>query len=70
MKIGKRLWINFKINELQITNVKKLGRNDNSGELEIKEGELASIQIFGNATTGYLWLVDIILKNLKKQELK
>ena len=62
---SKPLSINFKISELQITNVKKLGRNDNSGELEIKEGELASIQIFGNATTGYLWFVDNV-EELKK----
>ena len=62
---AKPLTVNMKITELKITNVKKFGKNENGGELEVKEGELASIQIAGNATTGYLWFVDN-LDELKK----
>ena len=57
---SKPLTVNIKINELKINNIKKFEKNETSGELEIKEGELSSIQIPGNATTGYLWFVDNI----------
>ena len=55
---SKPLAVNIKINELKVNNIKKLNKNETSGELEIKEGELYSIQIIGNATTGYLWFLD------------
>ena len=63
---AKPLSINIKINELKIANVKKLGRNENSAELDLKENELASIQIPGNATTGYLWFIENV-DELKKE---
>jgi predicted secreted protein len=55
---SKPLTVNIKINELKVNNVKKFGKNENSGELEIKENELTAIQIPGNATTGFLWFVE------------
>ena len=63
---AKPLSINIKINELKIANVKKLGRNENSVELDLKENELTSIQIPGNATTGYLWFIENV-DELKKE---
>ena len=63
---AKPLSVNIKINELKISNIKKLGKNENSAELEIKENELTSIQIQGNATTGYLWFVENV-EELKKE---
>ena len=63
---AKPLTVNIKINELKIHNIKKLGKNENSAELEIKENELTSIQIQGNATTGYLWFVENV-DELKKE---
>ena len=55
---SKPLTVNIKINELKVNNVKKFGKNENGGELEIKENELTAIQIVGNATTGFLWFVE------------
>ena len=55
---SKPLLISFKINELKIKNVKKFGKKETEGCLDIKEGELTSIQIEGNATTGYLWFIE------------
>ena len=55
---AKPLVVNIKITELKVSNAKKLGKNENSAELEIKENEFASIQITGNATTGYLWFIE------------
>ena len=55
---AKPLVVNIKITELKVSNIKKLGKNENSAELEVKEHEFASIQITGNATTGYLWFIE------------
>ena len=62
---AKPLTVNLKINDLVIKNITKLNKKDTSGEIEIKEGEIHSIQIAGNATTGYLWFVDNV-DELKK----
>ena len=57
---SKPLSINFNIKELKIEKIKQFKVNETEGELEIKEGELTSIQITGNATTGHLWFLDNI----------
>ena len=55
---SRPLTVNIKINELKVNNIKKLEKNLTATELELKEGEINSIQIPGNATTGFLWFVD------------
>ena len=54
---ANKMEISFKIEPLTLLNSKIFEQNLEEGELEIKENELTSIKIKGNATTGYLWFL-------------